>query len=253
MITSISCFSCFFSVGRLPASPATSSRRMIGAVYPGPGVPLGLQFLEQLGVLALAAADDGGQHLEPGALLELEHAVHDLLRGLPGDRPAADRAVRLADAGEQQPQVVVDLGDRADGGPRVAARGLLIDGHRRGQSVDEVHVGLVHLAEELPGVRRQRLDVPPLALGEDGVERQARLARAGQPGEHDHGVARQVDRDVLEVVLACAANDKPVSHCALFSRSYSSSRLLLVSSSWGAVCGRAVRPDRWAGTTHPAC
>ncbi len=87
------------------------------AVHPRPGVALGLQFLEQLGVLALAAADHRGEHLEPRALLELEDAVHDLLRGLPGDRPAADRAVRLADPRVQQPQVVVDLGDRADGGP----------------------------------------------------------------------------------------------------------------------------------------
>jgi len=70
------------------------------AVDPCPGVPLGLQFLEQFGVLALAPADDRGQHLEPGALLELEHPVDDLLRGLPGDRPAADRAVRLADPRE---------------------------------------------------------------------------------------------------------------------------------------------------------
>ena len=143
------------------------------AVDPGPRVPLGLQFLEQLGVLALAAADHRGEHLEPGALVKLEHPVHDLLRCLPGDRAAADRAVRLAGPGEQQPQVVVHLGDRADGGPRVAARGLLVDGDGGRQAVDEVDVGLVHLAEELPGVGGQRLDVPPLALGEDRVERQA--------------------------------------------------------------------------------
>ena len=196
------------------------------AVDAGPGVALGLQFLEQLGVLALAAADDRGEDLEPGALFELEDPVHDLLRGLPRDRAAADRAVRLADAGEQQPQVVVHLGDRADGGPRVAARGLLVDGDRRRQAVDEVHVRLVHLAEELPGVRRQGLDVPPLPLGEDRVERQAGLAGPGQAGEHDHGVAREVKRDILEVVLACAANDKPVSHCALFSSSSSSECVL---------------------------
>ncbi len=201
------------------------------AVDAGPGVALGLQFLEQLGELALAAAHDRGEDLEPGAVLELEDPVHDLLRGLPRDRAAADRAVRLADAGEQQPQVVVHLGDRADGGPRVAARGLLVDGDRRRQAVDEVHVRLVHLAEELPGVRRQRLDVPPLPLGEDRVERQAGLAGPGQAGEHDHGVAREVERDILEVVLACAANDKPVSHCALFSS----------SSSYGHAASRQTR------------
>ena len=58
------------------------------------------------------------------------------------------------------------------------------------QALDEVDVGLVHLAEELAGVGRERLDVAALALGEDRVERQAGLARPGQPGEDDQGVAR---------------------------------------------------------------
>ena len=38
------------------------------------------------------------------------------------------------------------------------------------QALDEVDVGLVHLAEELPGVGGERFDVAALALGEDGVE-----------------------------------------------------------------------------------
>src|SRR4029434_1830441 len=97
-----------------------------------------------------------------------------------------------------------DLGDRADGGARVARGRLLVDGDRRRQTFDEVHVGLVHLAEELPRIRRQRLDIAPLPLGEDRVEREARLARAGQPGEDDHRVARQVETDVAEVVLPSA-------------------------------------------------
>ena len=165
---------------------------------------------EQVDVLALARPDHRGEHLEPGALLHRQHPVDDLLRGLPGDRLAADRAVRLADAGVEQPEVVVDLGDGADGRARVAGGRLLVDRDRRRQALDEVDVRLVHLAEELPRVGRQRLDVAALALGEDRVEGQARLARAGQPGEHDQRVAGQVEVDVLEVVLAGAADDEPV-------------------------------------------
>ena len=131
---------------------------------------------------------------------------------LAGDRLAALRAVRQADAGVEQAEVVVDLGDRADGRPRVAAGGLLVDRDRRRQALDEVDVGLVHLAEELAGVRRQRLDVAALALGVDRVERERRLAGPGQPGEHDERVARQVEDDVLEVVLAGAADDEAVGH-----------------------------------------
>ena len=112
----------------------------------------------------------------------------------------------------EQAEVVVDLGDRADGGARVLRGRLLVDADRRAQALDEVDVGLVHLAEELAGVGRERLDVAALALGEDRVERQARLARPGQPGEDDERVAREVEGDVLEVVLPGAPDDELVGH-----------------------------------------
>ena len=182
------------------------------AVDPDPREAVGLELPEELDVLPLAAADHRGQHLEAATLLEREHAVDDLLRRLPLDRCAADRAVGPAGAGVEQAEVVVDLGDGADGGARVLGRGLLVDRDRGRQALDEVDVGLVHLAEELAGVGRQRLDVAALALGEDGVEGQAGLARAGQAREHDQGVAREVERDVLEVVLAGTPDDELVGH-----------------------------------------
>ena len=159
------------------------------------------QRLQLLLELALAAADDRGQHLEPGALLHLEHPVDDLLGGLPADRLAADRAVRAAGPGEEQAQVVVDLGDGPDGGAWVAAGGLLVDRDRRGEPLDEVDVGLVHLAEELPGVGGQRLDVAALPLRIDRVEGEAGLAGAGEARDDDESVPRDGDRDILEVVL----------------------------------------------------
>ncbi len=193
-------------------------QRVDHAVDADAGEALGLQRAEQVDVLALAGADDRGEHLEAGALLHRQHLVDDLLRRLPGDRLAAVRAVRLTGAGVEQAEVVVDLGDRADGRPRVAVGRLLVDRDGRRQALDEVDVGLVHLPEELAGVGRQRLDVAALALGEDRVEGEAGLARAGEPREHDQCVAGQVEVDVLEVVLAGAAHDEavhviPVSRC----------------------------------------
>src|SRR5690606_7630712 len=63
-----------------------------------------------------------------------------------------------------------------------------------------------HHLQELAGIGRQALDIAPLPLGIDGVEGERRLARAGQAGHDDQLVARQVEIDVLEVVLARAAN-----------------------------------------------
>jgi hypothetical protein len=180
------------------------------AVDPGPGEALGREAAQQGLVLALAAPHHRGQELEAGAGGQLEDLVDDLVGGLAGDGPAAHRAVGLADAGVQQPQVVVDLGDGADGGAGVLGGGLLVDRDGRGQALDEVDVGLLHQAEELAGIGRQRLDIAALALGVDGVEGERGLARPGQAREHDQGVAGQVQVDVLEVVLACAPDDEAV-------------------------------------------
>jgi hypothetical protein len=117
-------------------------------------------------------------------------------------RDVVDGAVRRAGAREQQPQVVVDLGDGADGGARVVAGGLLLDRDRGRQALDQVDVGLVHQLQELPRIGRQALDVAALALGIQGVEGERRLARARQAGDHHQLVARQVEVDVLEVVRA---------------------------------------------------
>src|SRR5688572_6665054 len=112
------------------------------------------------------------------------------------------RAVRLSDAREEQPEVVVDLRDRADGGPRVAGRSLLVDRDRGREALDEVDVRLLHLTQELPRVRRKRLDIAALAFGVDRVERERRLPRSGEAGDDHHLVPRDLDVDVLEVVLA---------------------------------------------------
>ncbi len=150
------------------------------------------EVVEQGRVLALATAHHRGEDLETGALGQVAQAVDDLLRALAGDETAAVGAVRLADTGIEQAQVVVDLGDRPDRGPGVARGGLLVDRDRRRQPFDEVDVRLVHLAEELAGIRRQRLHISSLALGVDRVERERRLARAGKPCEDDEPVAGQL-------------------------------------------------------------
>ena len=80
--------------------------------------------------------------------------------------------MRNADTRIEKAEVVVDLGDRANGGTRVARGRLLIDGDRGRQTLDEVDIGLVHLPQELTGIGRQRLDVTALAFGVDRVERQ---------------------------------------------------------------------------------
>ena len=64
---------------------------------------------------------------------------------LAGDGAVAVGAVGLADAGVEKAEVVVDLGDGADGGAGTAAGGFLFDGDGGGEAVDGVDVGALHL------------------------------------------------------------------------------------------------------------
>jgi hypothetical protein len=61
------------------------------------------------------------------------------------------------------------------------------------ETLDAVDIRLLHELEELARIGREALDVAALALGVDGVEGQARLAGAGQPGQHHELAARQVE------------------------------------------------------------
>ena len=139
---------------------------------------------ENLLMLALFAPDHRRQNLEAGPLRQLKDAVYNLVDGLLFDLLAALGAVGHAGAGPQKAQIVVDLRHRAHGRAGVFGGGLLVDGDRRGQAVNGVHIRLVHLAQEHPGVARQGFHIPPLPLGIDGVKGQGGFARPGQAGEN---------------------------------------------------------------------
>ena len=161
---------------------------------------------ELLAVLAFAAAHDGRQQIKPRALRQRQDAVDHLRHGLALDRQTRRRRVGHADARPQQPHVVVDLGDGAHRRARIARGGFLLDGNGRRQAVDLVDVRLLHHFQKLPGVGGQALDIAALAFRIDGVEGERGFAGAGQPGEHHQAVARNIEIDILEIVLARAAD-----------------------------------------------
>ncbi len=178
----------------------------LGAVDDRAGVAPGRELLEQVDELALLLRDDRAEHLVSNAGLQLHQLVGDLLHGLRLDDLTANGAVRHADSRPEQAHVVVHLGDGADGGAGVPVGGLLVDGHGGAEALDEVDVRPVDLAEELPGVGGEGFHVPALALGEDRVERERRLAGAGQAREHDERIPRDVEVHVVEIVHTGTTN-----------------------------------------------
>ncbi len=165
-----------------------------------------------LAILALAIAHDRREDVNPRALGELHDLIDDLLDALLSDFFSAVVTERVADAREQQSQVVVDLGDGADRRARIARGGFLLDRDRRRQPLDGIDVRLFHLLEELARIGGERFDVAPLPLGIDGVERERGFSRARKTGDHDQAVARNFEIDVLEVVLARTPDYELVRH-----------------------------------------
>ena len=142
------------------------------AVNPGlreAALPQRLQLLLEL---PFSSPHDWRKHVD-ARVLRIEHdEVEDALERLRRDLAATAVAVRNADVGKQQPQVVVDLGHRADGRPGIGSRCLLLDGNGGRQTFDQIDVRLLHLLEKLSSIGGQRFDVPALSLRIDGVERQ---------------------------------------------------------------------------------
>src|SRR6185503_7252448 len=95
----------------------------------------------------------------------------------------------------EQPQVIVDLRRGADGRARIPDAVLLADRDRRADAFDTVDVRLFY-----------PLDVPPLTLGVDRVERERRFARTADARHDDERARRERHVDVLEVMRAGAAN-----------------------------------------------
>ena len=86
--------------------------------------------------------------------------------------------VCLADSREKQFQVVVNLRRRANGGTRVTAAHLLLNGNGGRNAFNIVGFGLVDTPQKLPRVCRQALNIAALPFGVERVERQRRLAAA---------------------------------------------------------------------------
>ena len=140
-----------------------------------------------------------------------------MLGGLSFDGRAALVAELLPEAGVEDAQVVVDLGDRADRRARVDRGRLLLDRDRGREAADLVELRLLLLAEELARVGREALDEASPALGVDRVDRERGLARTRGSGEHHELLLGNPDGDSLQVVLTSPGHEDLVGfhNCSL--------------------------------------
>ena len=173
-----------------------------GAVDAQARMPARRRPLRELAVDALAPHHQRREQLHLAPAPAAQEPRGDGLRRLRLDRHVAVRAVLHAEAEIEQAQEVVDLGEGADGAPAPAAAGALLDRHRGRDAEHGVDVGAGRRLHELARVGVEALEVAALALGEDDVEGERALARARDAGHGHEPPARDVHRDVAQVVLA---------------------------------------------------
>ena len=126
---------------------------------------------------------------------------------------------QMRGTGEQELEVVVQLGHGADRRARTAHRVGLVDGDGGRYPFDLVDRRAVHAVEELARIGAEGFHITPLAFGVQGVEHQAGFARAAGAGEHRQLIGADVDVDVLEVVLAGTSDaDQALCHPAIIPR-----------------------------------
>ena len=92
------------------------------------------------------------------------------------------------------------------------AGALLLDGDGGREPFDGVHVRLAHLLQELPRVGRERLHVAALPFGVDGIEGEGGLAGPAEARDDHKPVPRDLDVEILEIVLPCSADDDRAGH-----------------------------------------
>ncbi len=122
------------------------------------------------------------------------------------DGLARDRVVRLPDRRKQNPEIIVNFRGRCDGRAWICPGAPLFDRDRRRESFDEIDVRFFHLIEELPGVGGEAFHVAALSFGIERVEGERRLPRAAQARDNDQFLPRNLDVEILEIVLACSAD-----------------------------------------------
>ena len=134
------------------------------------------QLVEEVTEFTLPVLHHRRQDKEFSPIVEAHNASHDGSGVHSPNRAPTLVAVLLPDPSVEDTKVVVNFGYRTDRRAWVVAGRLLFDADCGRQASNIVVFGLLHLAQELAGVRRETLDIATLAFSEKGVEGERRFS-----------------------------------------------------------------------------
>ena len=122
------------------------------SIDPHPNVTVLANLFQYFLMLAFFSPNYRRQKGQLRPVAQRQQSIHHLLNGLLRDGLAALRAMWTTSPRIQESQVVVDFRHGSHSGTRIAARRLLVDRDGGRQPFDIVHIRLIHLTEELPGI-----------------------------------------------------------------------------------------------------
>ncbi len=180
-----------------------------------------LCLLQNFFVSPLPAPDHRRKKLNPASLRHSHNQIYHLVHRLTADHSSALRTVRNTHTGIQKPEIVIYFRHGTDRRPRITVCGLLINGNCGRKSLDALHIRFFHLTQKLPGVGREALHIPSLALRVNRVKGQRALPRSGKAGQHNQFISGNIQINMFQIIFSRAADtDKParvfLSHQKLF-------------------------------------
>ena len=120
---------------------------------------------------------------------------------------------------EREPQQVEQTCHGSDRRTSAGGEGTFAERDGGGKPGEFADRGSTELAEVLPRPRRERPEEPVLPLPNEGVEDQRCLSGSGRPHHRDPLAVRQVEIDLLKVVLRRAAEPQDAGHAGDSTRS----------------------------------
>ena len=139
------------------------------------GKTLDGEIFKEIDKFTLAATDDRRKNLEASSFIKPQNLINNILRCLLRNSFPTIRAMRAPCSREEETKVVIYLGNCSHCRSRISIRGFLINRDSRGKSLNKIYIGLIHLAQELSGICRERLDIASLAFRKDRVKGKGRL------------------------------------------------------------------------------
>src|SRR5690242_15897848 len=131
---------------------------------------------------------------------------------------------------------MIDLRQSGDGAFTSATARALLDGDCWWNTVNRIHIGTRRRLYELARIGVHGFEIAPLALIKENIERERRFPRARDACNDRESIARDLDIDALEVVLAGIVNDHRVPVVSVATT---------ILRSWFSNCGGSAR-----STTH---